>query len=227
MRFHITAIAPQGREMHGLQGYREPIETLHWGLKELGHDVEVRTNAYAEDRTNIVFGIQMATPLLVDELPRDTIVYQLEQMAGLRLAQLKPAYQAVARRLRVWDYSERNLETWHALQPVHPPLVVPIGWAPTLTRIPKRQNEDIDVLLYGSPGDERFTILKELGAAGVRFVFACGLYGAARDELISRAKIVLNINRYSRSRIFEVVRTSYLLANAKAVVADLHPNTFV
>jgi hypothetical protein len=45
--------------------------------------------------------------------------------------------------------------------------------------------------------------------------------------LISRAKIVLNINKYAHSRIFEVVRTSYLLANAKAVVADLHPNTFV
>jgi hypothetical protein len=107
MKFHITDLVPQTRDAHGLTGYREPIETLRWGLAELGHDVAVRTNAFAEDRTNIIFGIQMATPLLVEELPPDTIVYQLEQMAGLQVSRLKPAYHAVARRLRIWEYSER------------------------------------------------------------------------------------------------------------------------
>jgi hypothetical protein len=43
--------------------------------------------------------------------------------------------------------------------------------------------------------------------------------GRARDELISRAKIVLNINFYSASKIFEVARVAYLLSNRKAVVA--------
>ena len=56
---------------------------------------------------------------------------------------------------------------------------------------------------------------------------ATGLYGAARDELISRAKVVLNINLYAQMRIFEIVRVSYLLANRKAVVADLDPKTSV
>lgn len=167
MRFHITDIVPQSRDVHGLTGYREPIETLRWGLTELGHKVSVRTNAFAEDRTNIIFGIQMATSLLVEELPPDTIVYQLEQMAGLQVGRLKPAYRAVAGRLRIWEYSERNLETWRELQPAHQPVVVPIGWAPVLTRIPKRENEDIDVLLYGMPGDDRFRILRELCAVGV------------------------------------------------------------
>jgi hypothetical protein len=54
-----------------------------------------------------------------------------------------------------------------------------------------------------------------------------GLYGAARDELISRAKVVLNINLYPQTRIFEIVRVSYLLANRKAVVADLDVNTSI
>jgi hypothetical protein len=227
MKFHIAPLVPDRRDVHGLSGYRELIETLRWGLTELGHEVSVRTNGIADGATNIIFGIQMATVALVEELPPDTIVYQLEQMAGVRIDRLKPAYNATARRLHVWDYSERNLEKWHELQPLQQPKVVPIGWAPLLQRIPKREREDIDVLLYGMPGEDRFRILSELCAAGVHCVFACGLYGPARDDLIARAKIVLNVNKYAHSRIFEVVRTSYLLANGKAVVADLHPDTFV
>src|SRR5262249_8408489 len=110
-----------------------------------------------------------------------------------------------------------------ARQPVH----VPVGWAPVLARIPKRTNEDIDVLFYGLPSDSRLKIISQVCLAGAKCVFACGLYGAARDDLIARAKIVLNLNLYAQSRIFEVVRTSYLLANGKAVVADHYPETFV
>ena len=38
---------------------------------------------------------------------------------------------------------------------------------------------------------------------------------------------MLNINLYAQMRIFEIVRVSYLLANRKAVVADLDANTSV
>jgi hypothetical protein len=58
-------------------------------------------------------------------------------------------------------------------------------------------------------------------------MFVCGLYGKDRDEMIERSKIVLNLNQYDQTRVFEIVRVSYLLANAKAVVSDLHPNTLV
>jgi hypothetical protein len=53
------------------------------------------------------------------------------------------------------------------------------------------------------------------------------LYGKSRDTLIARAKLVLNVNFYESASIFEVVRVSYLLANAKAVVANANPDMFV
>lgn len=227
MKFHVTDLIPRRRDVHGLYGYREPIDALCWGLAALGHDVTRETNRVVQGRTNIVFGIQMVDDLFVDSLPPETIVYQLEQMAGLEPRQIKPVYKCVARRLRVWEYSPRNVEAWQRLRAVREPVVVPIGWAPVLERIAKREPEDIDVLFYGWPGDSRLHVFRQLCSAGASSVFVCGLYGAARDELIARAKIVLNINRYARSRIFEVVRTSYLLANEKAVVADLHPDTYV
>jgi hypothetical protein len=48
-----------------------------------------------------------------------------------------------------------------------------------------------------------------------------GLYGKSRDDLISKSKIVLNINQYPRFGIFEIARASYLLANSKAIVSDV------
>jgi hypothetical protein len=45
--------------------------------------------------------------------------------------------------------------------------------------------------------------------------------------LISRSKLVLNLNLYSGKPIFEVVRVSYLLANAKAVVSDLYDDSAI
>ena len=83
------------------------------------------------------------------------------------------------------------------------------------------------MLIYGLSGERRLQTLHGLSRAGLSTVFVSGLYGAARDELISRAKVVLNINLYPQTRIFEIVRVSYLLANSKAVVADLDVNTSI
>jgi hypothetical protein len=37
----------------------------------------------------------------------------------------------------------------------------------------------------------------------------------------------LNVNNIARSRIFEIVSVSYLLANSKAVVADIYPGSYI
>ena len=224
--FHIVHIVPDPR-LHGLYGYREIIETLQWGLQSLGYRTSVAENEFAGDCTNIVIGFQMLTEARLDTVPSDTIAYNFEQMAGHPVDTLKPAFRAAARRLRLWDYSQHNLATWAELRPREPVVHVPVGWAPILARIPEAPEQDIDVLFYGLPGDLRLAIFSQLGRAGARCIFASGFYGATRDALIARAKLVLNINRYASSRIFEIVRVSYLLANAKAVVADLHADTFV
>ncbi len=69
-------------------------------------------------------------------------------------------------------------------------------------------------------------VFSELCDGGLKCMFVSGLYDDARDALIGRSKIVLNINKH-QSRIFEIVRVSYLLANAKAVVADRQDETFI
>jgi hypothetical protein len=51
-------------------------------------------------------------------------------------------------------------------------------------------------------------------------VYLCGIFGALRDDLISQSKIILNINKYTTTKIFEIVRVSYLFANRKCILSD-------
>jgi hypothetical protein len=226
MRFHLAHLAPNPA-FHGLYGHTEVIETIHWGLRELGHEVTSGVNQLHSSRTNIIFGAQMLQERHVNALRPDTIVYNLEQCFGLPPQQIKPPLLAAVQRFRLWEYSDRNFEWWHKIPGLkYPPIRVGIGWAPILRRIPQVE-EDIDVLFYGLPGKLRMDTISELCIRGMRVLFVCGLYGPDRDALIARSKLVLNLNRYVASRIFEVVRVSYLLANGKAVVSDVSPETYI
>jgi hypothetical protein len=228
-RFNIGHIVPvQGARsiMHGLYGYREVIDTLQWGLADIGHDVTVSENSLAADRINILLGAQMLSAEQLRQLPQQTIIYNFEQIGRLTAEELKPEIRTVAERFRIWEYSEGNVSAWTALGAANPVVHVAVGWAPILRRIDKPSIQDIDVLFYGLPGQLRLEVFHDLCHHGIRCAFLCGMYGSARDELIGRSKLVLNINSY-RSRIFEIVRVSYLLANSKAVVADLQADTFV
>lgn len=223
--FNLVHILDTGA-MHGLQGYRELIETIQWGLVQLGINVSLTENVLHADCINIIFGAQVLSLRQIENLPPGSIVYNLEQMAGLDLS-ANPVARVIAERFQIWDYSESNLASWQRLNPALPVIRVPIGWSPILQRIAKPSVQDIDVLIYGKPGSLRLQIFNDLCQRGLKCMFVCGLYGQARDELVARSKLVLNINLYEHSRIFEIVRVSYLLANAKAVVADTQNGSYL
>lgn len=212
--------------MHGLNGYIEVIQTVKWGLEQLGHQVSYAINNFDSNATNIVFGAQMLPIDMMMKLPDDTIMYNFEQLRGLDASQVKKEILHFAQHFKVWDYSATNMSAWASYGNTKL-RIVPICYAPILSRIQKPDNQDIDILIFGLAGKNRLLAFNSLSRAGLSTVFVSGLYGAARDELISRSKIVLNINLYQHSQIFEIVRVSYLLANRKAVVATLDPDTFV
>jgi hypothetical protein len=224
-KFHLLHCVPSPR-MHGPHGYREIIESVQWGLEQLGHEVTYSLNAYQPASTNIVFGAQMLPLEVLKQLPGDTIVYNFEQGRGLGWNEVRPEVHFIAEAFSIWDYSAANMDMWKSLGNESPKLV-PVGYAPVLSRIPKAQDQDIEIFFYGSVGEKRLNAFQRLSQEGYRVLFACGFYGIARDALIARSKIVLNVNFIDRSRIFEVARVSYLLANRKAVVAVLDPDTAI
>ena len=211
-----------------LMAIRKSSKRSRGGLEQLGHRATYAVNEGAPGATNIVFGAQVMPVAALAELPPGTIIYNFEQLRDVAVERIRAEirYYAQVPHFIIWDYSTANLPSWRALGR-HDVKIVPVGYAPILSRIPKAAHQDIDVLLYGLSGERRLQTFHGLSQLGLSTLFVSGLYAAARDELISRAKVVLNINLYAQMRIFEIVRVSYLLANKKAVVADRDANTSV
>ncbi len=228
--FHICHIIPDDR-LHGLNGYKEVIETVGWGLVQMGHTVSYMKNLLHPEAINIVFGAQLCPVNVLEKFPRNTIIYNLEQKRWLNdgrpiaINELA-AHTYLVENFTIWDYSTIHIPIWENLSKSHGIIKhVPVGYAPILSRITSAQEQDIDVLIYGSVSEDRVSSFQSICALGMRSVFVCGLYGRARDDLIARSKVVLNISQYDRT--FEIVRVSYLLANNKAVVASIHESTSI
>lgn len=227
MQFHLShIIQPQ---MHGLNGYKEVIDSVKWGLEELGHSVSYGVNEIQPASQNIVFGAQVMSVAELSALPPETIIYNFEQCRGLQPEQFKESFKYAVANFRVWDYSPFNAEALATLTPKYPPIIVPVGYSPILERIPRvvEAEKDIDALIYGMPNVSRLSAFHLMSKTGMTVLFVCGLYGQARDGLIARSKVIVNLSLYTKSDLFEVVRISYLLANRKAVASYVSPTTAI
>jgi len=212
-QFAVT-IATQPGFVHS-EAFREVAESVHHGLRALGHDSVLSDRTDLPGRRHIVFGSNLISAKDC-RLPRGSILYNLEQIYD-DSPWLTKDLIALFRRHTVWDYSLANIEALarYGIEARH----VPIGYVPELTRIPPAPYRDIDVLFVGSIVERRLAVLQALHERGANVIPAFGVYGAERDELIARAKIVLNVHMYE-AKVFEVVRVSYLLANRCFVVSE-------
>lgn len=205
--------------------FAEVAQMLVYGIRAAGYTANVYHNAVPPACIPILLGGNLWPLEWVDRLPAQTVIFNLEQISA-DSPWMKTALPALVARFETWDYSQRNGAQLAQLVPGAAPRWVPITYVPELSHIaalPPDQ-EDIDVLFYGSVNPRREAILTALRAQGLNVVHAFNVYGPARDALIARAKVVLNLHLYP-AKIFEVVRVSYLLANRKAVVAEGAPET--
>ncbi len=196
------------------EAFREIAETIFFGLQSGGEDVVWSDTAFVRGRIPIVFGANLVSHPA--EIPANAIIYNLEQTEKSSSWMTEP-YLTLLRTHRVWDYSTQNVELFRS-QGIDDVQHVPIGYVPELERIgvaPK----DIDVLFYGSMNSRRQQVIEGLRVAGVDVRTVFGTYGADRDAMIARARIVLNVHFYD-SKIFEIVRVTYLLANGACVVSE-------
>lgn len=219
MLYQVVLIQPPGHPHTA--ALMEVGETLAYGFRAIGLRSALTVNQFSPDGLNIVLGAHLLTGRNVDLLPDNVALYNLEQIEPAlfeRFPDLKTLYS----RHEVWDYSLRNIER---LRPLNARLHhLPIGTCPEMTRIPPAPQQDIDVLFYGSVNDRRRELLRAVAASGLNLKAVFGVYGAQRDALIARAKVVLNLHQHA-AHVFEVVRVSYLLSNRKAVVTEISPET--
>lgn len=212
--YNVVVVQPPGY-VHSA-AFREVAETLVHALRRLGHDATLTGDPAVPGRRPIVLGSNLL-PRYPLPLPKDAILYNLEQIDP-GSTWLRPELRALFRAHEVWDYSARNAARYAELG-LAAPRVVPIGWVPELTRIPRAPREDVDVLFYGSVNERRLAILRALQARGLAVEAHYGLYGERRDRLVARAKVILNVH-FFEAKVFEIVRVSYLLANGRCVLSE-------
>ncbi|MBV8938484.1 MAG: hypothetical protein JO089_01420, partial [Alphaproteobacteria bacterium] len=185
----------------------------------LGHEAPIVYHPSHAQGTTIVLAGRVLHEIH-EKLPKDMIIYNLEQVHA-RSPFFSPPHPYVdfLRRYPVWDYSHNNI---NALKPfgITPTALCRIGYVPELSRIASTEQEDIDVLLIGTWHGRREHIMAQLRAHGVKLHHISAQYGKERDEIIARAKIIVNIHMQP-ANIFEIARVSYLLANAKCVISEI------
>jgi len=215
-RFNVVVIRPEGYV--GSNVFREMAILVRESLRDLGHVAEICENAFDSAAVNIVFGAHLLANAA--ELPPvPWVAYQLEQMAD-GAPQATDEYVAVLKRAAgVWNYSSED-QAWLEARGVASKLC-PIGHHPALETCPPAAEQDIDVLFYGSKSERRAQVVEDLAASGVKVEARwCSVWGAERDALIARSKIVLNLHFHESTRVMEQVRISHLLNNGAFVLAE-------
>lgn len=213
----FAVVVPQLSDYPHGRAFAEVALALVEGLNALGHDAIESDQAQHHDRRSIVLAPQLLH-LWQQTVPEDAILYNLEQIDRAS-HWITPELLERFRRHALWDYSERNREALASEHGISHAMLLPVGHSPGLERIAPSGRDDVDVLFYGSPNDRRIAVLEALARFGVKVHPLFAVYGAERDAWIARSKIVLNMHYYD-AQVFEQVRVSYLLANARFVVSE-------
>lgn len=230
MKYNVCLIQPEGYVHSG--AFLELAELLYFGIAELGVETTGGINHVEPDARNIIIGCHLLDPSLASGLPASTIILNTEQLQDDEILDRDSARTEMENnillwlsRFEAWDYSQRNIDVM-ARRGVTGAKLLELGYHPRLARIDRAAVQDIDVLFYGSISERRRKILMEIEARGLRVKHLFGVYGAARDEMIARTKVVLNLHIYP-TQIFEVVRVFYLMINSKATAGEVSEGTSI
>ena len=211
--YSIWIVSPAGY-LHS-RCFEELALALSEAFAELGYAAPIVIDPAAVEGVAVVLGANLLQQM-PPPLPARLILYNLEQVqAGSPW--FNQAYIDLLRRYPVWDYSARNVAALAGLG-VSASLCG-VGYSPGLTRVPHSLVQDIDVAFVGSISDRRAAALQAMRNSGIKVFAGSGLYGAERDAVFARARIVLNLHYYE-AQVFEIVRVSYLLANRLCVVSE-------
>ena len=222
MQFTVWIVSPTNYS-HS-HAFDEVAIALRDGLIELGHEVKIVISSFECRGKTSVLGANLLAANLhnIGDIPKDMILYNLEQMTPgspwITEEYISLMRGSSGRSIEVWDYSRANIEELKKLRIEAKLCEIGLVCAESLSCIEDVEPE-FDVLHYGSMTERRLQIISDLAKAGVRVHAAFGVYGAERDALIARSKIVLNIHFYE-SKVFEIVRCSYLMSNRKCVVSE-------
>lgn len=170
-----------------------------------------RPDLYVDSRRyrDVILGLH-ASPLV--PIPSDSIIYQTEHPSTW-----SNEYLSLLASHTHWSYSERaRLLGAYSKH-------VPLGYHPDFPTITLADNQDIDVLFFGSRSMRRVEVLHQCHVRhGLRVHAApMGTFGKELNALISRAKVVLNVHYYTQPACFEYARVVPLVHSGVCVLSEM------
>ena len=196
---------------------------LKWKLEQQGKTAIISETLLPNTKDTIVFGANLCVHNPI-EIPKNAIIYNLEQLYDGSRHDNVP-YRNMLKSRILWDYSSQNIAWLKKNELGKEVKRVKMNYAPTLQiqtdAFIEPISEDIDVLFIGAMNEHRqvvFNQLKKL-APDLNIVFKSNVWGILRNELIARAKIILNIHYYVTG-ILETPRISYAVANHKFIISE-------
>jgi hypothetical protein len=135
-------------------------ELLEFSIEDLGYTVKTTENYINPNSRNIIIGCHLADDDFLIKTPRNSIIFNTEQMGAGSEQWNKNIIQFV-RDFETWDYSMKNIEKFISMG-FPAPKYFKFGFHSKLERINKFVQKDIDVLFYGSMNNSRLDMIERL-----------------------------------------------------------------
>ena len=221
---HFSLVRISTPKMPNTRCFDDVMLAMSFAFLRLGYEAEIRVNSFNPSARNICFGANCDPGQRWTKYPSGVIIMNLEQLEAAGYPWLTDEhYLNLLNTSETWDFSRRNVD-YLAGRDIEAAFL-PLGYVPEMTRLAPCSDPASDVLFYGAMTPRRRLILDELRSLGVKVNCLLSAYGQRRDQAIYNSRIVLNIH-HSLPASLEVVRLGYVLANSRAVVSELAPDTY-
>ena len=219
---HFSLVTEHSVRTPSVKCFDDVIFSIYYALENLGFAVEILYGKTNPDTTNIIFGGNIKEYVSKLDLPKNSILFNLEQYTK-NSPWFTRDYIKLLSSFPVWDYSLRNCQSLNqnfGINPTH----VRLGFADAMVQIPENPAPRKDLLFYGSLNSRRKPIIDSILANGIDLKVAHNIFGSIRDYHLFDCKLVLNIHHYEPP-ILELPRLGYLFANRKPVISEITDQT--
>lgn len=200
----------------------EISEILAGGLNDLGYECRIQMFTLDPNCINIVLPAVLFPTDALDRVPPSTIFYNVEGLQHLTGANQAAMIEILRRGLPVWDFGRENFAWYQAAGFADVPRYLPLGYSSSIDRLVPLPWEErtIDVMFFGRLSQRRLDVLARLMASKLSIGIFANLYGEGRNDLISRAKVVVDIPTVTPF-VAENPRVTFCASNRKLCVAEL------
>lgn len=215
--------------------FKENAICLKESIRRQGYECQLTDKFdYNTSDFYIIFGSHD----LIEKMPNNYIIYQLEQSSvgyynekdefidNNHKTFNKKYIEILQNAYQIWDYSYENITFFNKINQELDKKInckyVPLCYSDYLTQTSIKKNEDknIDILFFGSLNNRRKKILNKLKQKKLNIEIYSNLMGEEKISKILNSKIILNLHFYEKS-LLETHRINHLLANNSFVISEL------